>query len=187
MSIPANTNVVSVTTGFWVPKHSGKNDGSAPGLPSPTNPNMKYYAANSSRTARGALASTGSQPSSGYFWNFRDNIAVDAGAAVGPALPFRFLGEASKTWADGSSSIGWGIETTWTPGDVRPASITTSGDCKNFRIDSMGGIEWVAQKTYILDRDDNLPNWRFWKIILDDGSVIEGQDSRSWVGDSNYH
>ncbi|WP_326503605.1 hypothetical protein [Rothia nasimurium] len=186
ITIPEGRSVVSATVGFWMAKHSGTNDGNNVGLLSPSHPNMKYYASNASKTARGSLTNIGPNPGDGTFWNFRDNIAVDSGAPVGPALPFRYLGESAQTWSDGTRSTGWGIQSTWTPGDVRVATTTPiSNGCKIFKIDSLGGIQWIAQNTY-LPLNRQLPHWRFWKITLDDGTVIEGQDSRAWVGDPTW-
>lgn len=167
VSIPADRTVTSVSLEFWISKHSGTNDGSSVGLPSPSNPNMKYYAANASGTARGSLTYTGTNPTSGTFWHFSEpNIPA------GPAYPFEFLGESDQVWEDGSSGPAWGMRTTWMPGDIRqPVVVQGAEGCAEFEIPQMGSMQWSAQGVYV-PLNPYIPRWRTLTIVLDDGTVL---------------
>lgn len=183
ISIPEGRTVKSATAGFWMEKHSGNNDGSNRGFVSPSNPSMKYYSEVGGR--RGPLANIAPNTTAN-FWHHRANLRRDTSSGIGPGYNFTYLGESAQTWDDGTTTTGWGMQTTWTSGlDNRASDANYSapaGGCKTFTIPNMGGIQWVTQNIYTpVNRQMNA--WRYIRIILDDGSVIEGRDSRTWSQD----
>lgn len=168
-------------------KHSGTNDGSNLGFPSPSNPVMKYYPEVNGK--RGSLTNI-APGASGKFWNHTSNLRMNTSSGVGPGYNFTYLGESQQTWENGTSGIGWGMQTTWTPGLDNRASdanySATSNGCKTFTVPNMGGIQWVIANGLYVPENRQLPHWRYFRIVLDDGSVIEGRDSSAWGGDPAY-
>lgn len=185
LTIPEGVTVVSFSQTLWVQTNSGT-EYVTPGLPSPANSRLQYYAPNATNSGPTLKRITG--PMSGKFWSFRENIAVDSGAAVGPAYDFTYEGEATKTWPSGYTATAWGLTSHWRAGqDSRQATYSSNGNsCQTVILPWLGAMQFVGQNVEVPTGQRNIPVFREWEVVLSNGEVLTGTYVNYWADDPNW-